>query len=70
MKKYQIEYTLLINRKRMYFISPPLKAICKFHALLKFKRKIKHKKEFKREILKVGKCENVQLAKENNKKSR
>lgn len=70
MKKYRIEYTLLINRRRMYFISPPIKAICKFHALLKFKAKIKHKKELKREILKVGKCKNVQLVKENNKKSK
>ena len=56
MKKYRIEYTLLVNNRRMYFISPPIKAICKFHALLKFKRKTKHKKELKREILKVGKC--------------
>lgn len=59
MKKYRIEYTLLINNRRMYFRSTPIKAICRLHALLKFKRKIKHKKELKREILKVGKCENV-----------
>ena len=56
MKKYRIEYTLLVNNRRMYFISSPIKAICKLHALLKFKRKTKHKKELKREILKVGKC--------------
>lgn len=59
MKKYRIEYTLLINNRRVYFISPPIKAVCRFHALLKFKAKIKHKKELKREILKVGKCKNV-----------
>lgn len=59
MKKYRIEYTLLINNRRAYLISPPIKAMCRFHALLKFKRKTKHKKKLKRKILKVGRCKNV-----------
>lgn len=59
MKKYQIEYTLLINRRRIYFVSNPIKALCRFHALLKFKVKVKHNKKLKREILKVGRCKNV-----------
>lgn len=56
MKKYYIiEYTLLINGRRMYFRSKPIKALCKLFALWKFKRLVKHNKSFKREILKVKK---------------
>ena len=52
--KYQIKYTLTINNRVLYFVSKPLKAICKLHALLRFKMIYKHNKCFKREILKVS----------------
>lgn len=58
-KYYRVEYTLLVNNRRMYFISAPLKALCKFHALLKFKKHNKHKKILKREILQIKRCKHV-----------
>ena len=58
-KYYRVEYTLLVNNLRIYFISAPLKAFCKLHALIKFKRHNKHKKALKREILQIKRYKNV-----------
>lgn len=71
MKYYKIEYTLLFNGRRLYYQSNNIKALCKVHALIKFKIKYKHRKSLKREILKIRRIkENVSMVKKNNKKSR
>ena len=54
MKKYRITYALMISNKRFYF-DYFIKALCKLHALIKFKIRVKHNKKFKREILKISK---------------
>jgi len=54
MKKYRITYALIISNKRFYF-DYYVKALCKLHALIKFKISVKHNKKFKREILKISK---------------
>lgn len=52
MREYEIVYRLLINRRRLYQRCT-FKAICKLHALIRFKINVKHKKNLKREILKI-----------------
>lgn len=52
MKKYMVEYTLLVKRHTLYY-QYVTKAICRLHALIKFKINVKHKKFLKRRILKV-----------------
>lgn len=52
---YRIYYTLNVYGRKTFFMSNKIKAICKLHALIKFMRHYKHKKELKRQILKVEK---------------
>ena len=52
MKKYMVEYTLLVKNNTLHhqYIT---KAMCKLHALIRFRINVKHKKNLKRKILKV-----------------
>lgn len=56
MKNYDVVYKIRITTARRSYdrtFSYQVKALCKLHALLKFKKRVKHVKHYQRKIINI-----------------